>query len=73
MFDKFIEGLAKLLAVFGLCAHKWVIYKDVNLLATDTEAVIFTSDQSKWRTSVGNRYHLRCTKCGNMKAKEFSS
>jgi len=39
--------------ILGLCNHKWETFKDIKIMDGGYK--------------VGNEYHLRCTKCGNIK------
>ena len=47
------------LIIGNFCSHNWEIFKEVEL---------FSDEDAKLPS--GHRYHLRCTKCGNIKFKK---
>jgi len=51
-------------AIFGICDHQWETIKTDLIRET-----FFASGKSY---IVGETYHLRCKKCGNVKSKRIS-
>lgn len=51
-----------LLALLGLCDHKWKIIQEID---------VENSDDSGNVVETFTRYHLQCEKCGNVKTQNM--